>query len=75
MGLISPIPCNPHACQVKPQFGQRVGVLPARSASKPMGKAQIATTIAQVGKLPWLASELHFGQLTCAMNAPYVPRT
>jgi hypothetical protein len=39
-------------CHVNPQFGQRVGLLPASRASRPMGKAQIATMIAHTGKLP-----------------------
>jgi hypothetical protein len=46
-GLVRPR--EPYVCQTLPQWPQRVGSRPTRSASKPIGKKQIATTIAQIG--------------------------
>ncbi len=56
-------------CQVLPQLGQAVGLLPPSSASSPTGKKHMETTIAHVGKPPCEVSVLHLGQVTCAIHS------
>lgn len=59
---------SPQLCQLLPQFPHTVGVRPARSASRPTGKKQMETMIAQLGNAPCRVRVLHFGQDTCAIE-------
>ena len=62
--LRTPLLLDLYLYQLYLQFGQTVGFLPPNSASRPIGKKQIETTIAHVGKDPSGARVLHFGQVT-----------
>lgn len=43
---------RPQLCQALPQWGQILGLRPARRASKPTGKKMMETTMVQTGKPP-----------------------
>lgn len=54
-----------HACHELPHLGQTVGLRSASSASKPIGKAQMATMICQALNPPRFAIVPHLGQESC----------
>ena len=56
--------------QVNPQPPHRVGLRPARRASSPTGKKQIATIMTQAGYPAFFTSRLHLGHETVVAIAP-----